>query len=491
MEPFIEGFHSFFVIISFMNQLFLSLGSLSLVFQLGCKSLFEAEKTRSTRKEIPQNDPAAPRPAPPTPNPEHGPEPEPQLPKVENLPKLNSVTTKIKAYINENVLWMTLQDPNQEFDDGKPLDLYFGQPQTLPSKLNACEQLPHKTSIPKWNHKNLRYRLSANGQKIEATKDVVLCLAQSSKLHIHYQKPVKRPPLVSTTPIHRYGALCEDRIGPVPPLNCLDGDVLEITLNGKPLTTDDQPKECDHPIMLGLPNGQCITGSRLLVTDTDDPDVRLVMICRRYLERSIDSPNFDDVAVIHYRISTGDTCFYQMPNRVTDTSRIPPPAELAQDTPQDAWEASKFWLTPQETVDRACFSCHDSDPFIYNPYIAQPGTLPSFPMGKYVIIGEEFQQWPPLMNVETDPPNSCSECHRIGNHQTCQNSIKYATGMTRPPGISSQAYNLPNAIWMPPDHGEASKELWQNTYRSQTDAILRCCNDPTQRGCRQSPIGKN
>jgi len=224
-----------------------------------------------------------------------------------------------------------------------------------------------------------------------------------------------------------YGRLCAQKLGPLPPFKCTDGEIIPIKVDGQevPFGQHQRNMKCDHPVYLGLgDDGQCVPYARLGRLDTGNPDVDTVFICRRYKladrfgsdvrPRPAETPLHEDVAIVSHNRKTGETCWYQalsgfQPNqRSLPTNRVPPPSEATlpaevvarneankaeldaalsgvseseralktfefQSNPekQIALSAEEFWIKPNGVRNFACVRCHDSDPFMLSPYVGQ------------------------------------------------------------------------------------------------------------------------
>ena len=82
--------------------------------------------------------------------------------------------------------------------------------------------------------------------------------------------------------IHRYGQECARLIAEIPPFNCLDGEIIPITVNGKTPETYMRHMQCDKPAYLPYPekiDGQCAPYTRLRAVRDDD--IQMLLCCRR------------------------------------------------------------------------------------------------------------------------------------------------------------------------------------------------------------------
>src|SRR5690606_27244761 len=129
-----------------------------------------------------------------------------------------------------------------------------------------------------------------------------------------------------------YGKECAARLGELKPFNCLDGEIIPITVGGHVPEEGypafgpggDRDQTCDKPALLGLgSDGRCPPYARLGRLKSFAPngdertDVETVFICRRYKGRfgpqtyrgeTVDAsvfPAFEDVAIIQRNKTTG------------------------------------------------------------------------------------------------------------------------------------------------------------------------------------------
>ena len=334
-----------------------------------------------------------------------------------------------------------------------------------------------------------------------------------------------------------YAKECSERLGRLPAFNCLDGEIIKIEVDGE-VPSHGYPEfagdssgnlDCDKPAHLAMGNeGRCMPWARLgrlpsiRADGTTHPDVDTVFICRRYNGRdgsyrwrdgqTYDArvfPGFEDVAVIQHNRVTGETCWFQMlDSTAKDARRVPPPDEeqLPSDAPSTALSARTFWLSPQRTAAINCLSCHDSDPWIHTPYVAQVKDrngrpiLPSHPFGPYKNMGRKyFTDWLTAnrqsFSVAPREANSCVSCHRIGSKNTCGNFAAQSIGAREAAGMSAWAReNFGLSTWMPPQipgaptsHAEWFADM--GGYRSAAEKLIHCCQNPDSVECQErTPI---
>lgn len=342
-----------------------------------------------------------------------------------------------------------------------------------------------------------------------------------------------------------YAGQCAQRLGRLKPMNCLDGEIIPITIEGVPIPTEltatqassyrfgtgQSQQSCDKPALLELgEQGQCIPYSRVMRVDSfrpdgsKHPDVDTILLCRRYTARlgrhswrgqsyeGAKSPAFEDIAIIQHNRVTGETCWFQaLPplGESKDARRVPPPDEgaLPAGTPSHAERASTFWLSPAETAQRDCVMCHDADPWMHSPYIDQvrlsDGSSLVFSgmkasggrTGRYSVVGSRyFPSWTMPTALAAAPlanGRSCTSCHELGSRESCARWISQSAGKSFPPNLSRRGrtdFHLSH--WMPPP-GEAgaNQAAWdQAGWGEAADRLLSCCARPSSPGCTSKPL---
>jgi hypothetical protein len=318
--------------------------------------------------------------------------------------------------------------------------------------------------------------------------------------------------------IQQHAEECRTAVGPIPAFSCLDGDLIPITSGGVdvPPGQHTSTMTCDRPVHLGLGNdGQCVPYARLgslPSVDTagnPDPDVNWIFICRRYKIRTDRNyPNFEDVAIIGHRKSTGATCFFQTLSEVKNVpdglraTRVPPPTEATADTPNGSPTAEDFWLSPQETAAIRCYQCHDSDPWIHTPYVDQvkgrssDASKPLVPDApriedplRYTFVGSQFfSDWPRPAHF-APLNNRCVACHRIGSFASSGLFASRATGLEGTPQLHPSMAQYPQSHWMPPDEpATISRQEWEGLYLQSVEQLRTCRASPTRPDCRRTTL---
>jgi len=302
-------------------------------------------------------------------------------------------------------------------------------------------------------------------------------------------------PVTRAQTIIEYGRECAAKIAPIPAFDCRSGTLLQVTVNER-LPPIYQPNmTCDRPSLLPYSEpgaeGQCIPYSRALVL-SDDTRAQIIAVCRQKTIRTPDAFLFDEIDIIAHSVTSGSTCWFQAvappplsPSQGLDGRRVPPPDEATPPPGRPA--ASTFWRLPVDTAAAKCVECHDSDPFMYTPFIAQTGQLPKDPFGQYANdIGAAFKSWPKPYAITTRG-NTCVGCHRIGSLVTCHTTIRQAVGVESIPGEDNWAQQFPQSHWMPPGNWLTPK-AWNLVYQQSVQQLANCCATPTAPGCKSVPI---
>ena len=298
--------------------------------------------------------------------------------------------------------------------------------------------------------------------------------------------------------LFEYGRQCAEQIAEIPAFNCMAGEEIPITIDGKPVPADTAPKQCDRPSLLPQSDAtsQCVPGSRALVL-RDDPTAQVSAICRKQVARPAGSPLFDEINVISHSLKNGKTCWFTAkakrplkPDAGIDGRAVPSPSTLKR----PAVPADKVWQTPFEVANNppACMSYHDSGPFMYSPYIAQTTQLPGDPFGFYEpkAIGEDFKRaWAKLHAFGiTTRGNTCTACHRIGNMNSCQVAMKQSAGQAPQEGGDEWSTKFPQSHWMSPGNLH-SRAQWDEQFSESLKKLAACCEYPQGAGCRVVEYG--
>lgn len=305
-----------------------------------------------------------------------------------------------------------------------------------------------------------------------------------------------------------YGRQCAAQVTEIPAFNCMAGEEIPITIDGKPVPPQPAPATCDRPSLLpqGDAQSQCVPGSRALVL-RDDKVAQVSAICRKQVARPAGSPLFDEINVISHSLKDGKTCWFTAKaarplreDRGIDGRWVPSPSLLARSPQPPAPDgtrpppAEKVWLSPREVAGSqpACISCHDSGPFMYSPYIAQTTQLPGDPFGFYQpkAIGEDFKRAWARLNAFgiTTRGNTCTACHRMGNMNSCQVAMQQSTGNAAQEGGNAWSKRFPQSHWMSPGNLH-SRAQWDAQFSDSLQKLAACCADPKGAGCQVVEYG--
>ncbi len=309
--------------------------------------------------------------------------------------------------------------------------------------------------------------------------------------------------------LFEYGRQCAEQVTEIPAFNCMAGQEIPITVDGKPVPADAAPARCDRPSLLPQPDAvsQCVPGSRALVL-RDDPTAQISAICRKQVARPAGSALFDEINVISHNLKNGKTCWFTAKalaplakDRGIDGRWVPSPSTATrkpQPVSPDGLKplpADQVWQTPQQVANSkpACMHCHDSGPFMYSPYIAQTQQLPGDPFGLYEpkAIGEDFKRaWATLHAFGiTTRGNSCTACHRMGNMNSCNVALQQSSGRGVQEGGNEWSRKFPQSHWMSPGNLH-SQAQWDEQFSDSLKKLAACCADPKGAGCTVVEYGQ-
>ena len=198
-----------------------------------------------------------------------------------------------------------------------------------------------------------------------------------------------------------YAYECQGVLGTLPEFKYEDAIEIPMTKNGVPLTqASDNPNDCDNPFAFNAP---CDPGNRMgryygLNEDgTENEDVVFITFFRG-----------SGLGVIGSKISTGETCFFEIDDFDVVNTPIPKPGDS---------NYNKVWGSPSQLAGEInCVNCHMASPFLHSPAVNQI-TLPDNPSElllpmtgntPYVVVGQEWGQ----PKTATFNNNQCVSCHR-------------------------------------------------------------------------------
>ena len=291
-------------------------------------------------------------------------------------------------------------------------------------------------------------------------------------------------PAIAEQNFEAYAASCALEVAPIPDINCGDGVLVPITVNGVTPSQYTPNMTCDRPAM--LPNGsgsdgQCVPGSRILDLSTEA--AQITVMCRQKTIRTpIDALYFNEIDVIAHNPSTGATCWFQAEapsGTALNGTAVPSP---------NAPNAAAYWNSIDQVLTADCGGCHDNDPIMYSPFLGQVWEeIATNPLGLYYHIEPEmgFKHWPVTAMNPRD--NTCLGCHRIGIQETCGQLLEKATGQIPVPGADTLASHFPGNVTMPPLHG-LTQIGWDTLHQNSVAVLQSCCEDRSQQMCNLSQI---
>jgi hypothetical protein len=267
-----------------------------------------------------------------------------------------------------------------------------------------------------------------------------------------------------------YAQQCAAEMGTIPEFNCMEGEIIPITVNGSAVSA--AVPTCDKPVQLGgVGSSGCVPFTRFLRLNTGKPHVETVAVCRKYVEDD-NGPNdttFSDIAMIQHNRATGNTCYYQSPILAgLDGTTVPSPQS-------NSATASQYWLEPATNGpgNIHCTSCHDADPFIWSQYIDQVADTTKWnACGKW---NSNFQDaFGEPVSVLRPAGNACMSCHHRFGSETC------ASGDSGDKRVTVQ--EVASKHWMPIGFG-GSDDAWIASWQAAVDDVFDCCANPSQAKC--------
>lgn len=217
-----------------------------------------------------------------------------------------------------------------------------------------------------------------------------------------------------------YAEMCAPHVGVAPAIDCGDGVNVPIHVDGVEVFEDPGDRQCDHHDF----KGGCAPGSRVgrlegVAADGQPmPHVVWVYFCRSQGPEDL-AHGIASVQMIGYNRQTGATCFFESPDAVGRDDQI---RYLSVDA--DGFLDGALPGPGDPDFDRAfiappapCVECHQSDPFIHNPWIdgARWPADPREPVipevggdAPYFVVGGAH--WD--MRTVHIEGNGCLDCHR-------------------------------------------------------------------------------
>lgn len=328
------------------------------------------------------------------------------------------------------------------------------------------------------------------------------------------------------------------------PMNCLDGVEVPFTVGGMAPDADTYAAleagqvGCDNPSW--FPELPCYNYNFVQRRQLSD-DVVAVLLCRMrthsgpgtmaerraaYAESLSEDEartlyEFDSLGLIWTNTDTGRTCFFDQvqpvyggylpspddpePPRFEDLPDPKPPEGMRDAPGREWWEqgAADAWHPPAITaMFGGCVSCHDAEPFVRTPWVADLGVLPAQdPTTPYVVLGDIFESWvlherptistaPVTLPDGSQEPQLCTSCHRMGGNWGCSVRADWYTAHAELPGVHDDVAGFQQRALMPPPGadfanlpGEDAETWWLERFGAHYDALQCCCEDPTAVGC--------
>ncbi|MDP6945902.1 MAG: hypothetical protein QF464_17260, partial [Myxococcota bacterium] len=349
-----------------------------------------------------------------------------------------------------------------------------------------------------------------------------------------------------------YTELCKAALGiedvTLPPMNCLDGVEIPLTVGGLP--PDEATYEaltrgeigCDSPSW--FTGHDCENGSVIQTLDLSE-DVEAILLCRMRsytglqtrqqrriayeeeptLEAYRSLFTFDSVGMIWTHKETGVTCFFERTAELyggyvaaPDDPSLPeaedlpdpaPPSAFLSDEEQLAWwrrGAREAWAPPiVVTIAGRCIGCHDGGPFIRTPWLQDLEIVPPHDPGRpyrAVAAGADILVPPVAISTAALPgpdgletPQICTGCHRIGAYRSCREAVPYYTATTVPPGLHDDGVSFRALARMPPPSDawealddDALAHAWDEAFGAHVAMLQCCCDNPNALGCTKQDL---
>ena len=226
-----------------------------------------------------------------------------------------------------------------------------------------------------------------------------------------------------------YADMCMEYVGVPPIVDCGNGVHIPIYVNGEEVFEDQPPSTCDDPDF----KGTCNIGSRVGRVEGIDvdgnpmPEVVWVYFCRSAGQDLFEDMGVVSVQIIGYNTDNGATCFFESPDAIGDNIQseylwYDENGFLDGTLPSYGTEDFDQVFHSPTVSGTNCMSCHNSDPFIHDPWIDNARLpsdssqtvipkyeydgidLPYFAVGGY---GSQFSN--ASIHIQG---NNCLNCHR-------------------------------------------------------------------------------
>ena len=269
-------------------------------------------------------------------------------------------------------------------------------------------------------------------------------------------------------------------------LQCANGEEIVVYTTdeaGELTEVDSDVSTCMNPTLL---YGTCRPGGRLgqLTRGT----VTVKWICRRNDFRAdhadLAAP-YDDVGAILYNSRNGATCWFDDMDGTGLAGDNWPDMDLSAPT-GDVDAFARFFYN---TDGAGCTGCHDSDPFLFTPYLRSVKwvTDTAYTLGGFSRVTLDGSPVPADgLHLTAPGAAACTTCHRIAAGATCGAWAPDSLGIAK--GAGYQAVMLhgagdptsplwPLETWMPAPSA-LDPTGWEEVYGLARDTLLQCCQSP-------------
>lgn len=328
---------------------------------------------------------------------------------------------------------------------------------------------------------------------------------------------------------------CRAVLGPIPKVNCLDGNLVPVTIDGAPITYHDgvifkngvatdwkEVRDCDRPAMLPFlfkapphpgakgadPSEGCLPNVRLGRIRSGPVD--WLFVC--HYKQGLHEPKGDKfrfVAMIGSNSKTGETCFFAHDQGDFGKMELPIPGGTGPGDKAGREEAGKFWNNPAHNT---CLRCHSANkPWALTPHLNQsrlegdgsmevvpetPRERRLHPQWGYRVIGV-VHNWvfprPKAIYPKGEGggvDHTCTKCHVLTDQEEYLRLARESVGLGELPKYTerNKGFFLDRHQWMPTDkkNEKAAQEavkrferaFYDPGYRVKEAEILSPCPAP-------------
>lgn len=298
-------------------------------------------------------------------------------------------------------------------------------------------------------------------------------------------------PAPRVTDTASYLAACEAALGPWPAFDCFDGPEIPITVTNATgvhvveTSADLEGGRCDKPAISG-----CWTQNRG-GTVYNERGTPFVFTCRTYG----DDPLFDQMSVIAWDRESGAACFFNThaDGLQFDGNVVPRPGSMED---LGFFPERPFWYRFETLGIAPCRACHDTDPYVRDPWIEQIGVLPDHipdaPVEPVAIeeLAVFSAEWLPPRRLVHPDAAACMTCHPIGDRLSCllaQEAVGRAPAYVP---VTDHYRNVwPENRWM--SNMDPAIQLaefpteadWDAEFGLAADTIVACCGEDPPEAC--------